>query len=183
MELDKLPGFEGKEPVGTKLVLSGGSERRTRPYHIGDSIVIVVEGTVTAVNHAETKGGIVREHKLAIETAYELGGDRAPNLIAELSEEYQEAVDDALGRSVIQPELGDLYDPDDQDSPEIGATADAVLAWVGQNPVKAERAREVEENRARPRAKVTKALDAILDPVVEPASGEGETAGIVPAAE
>lgn len=179
MDLDKLPGFEGKEPVGTKLVLSGGSERRTRPYHIGDQIVIVVEGTVTAVNHAETKGGIVREHKLAIESAYELGGDRAPDLISELSEEYQEAVDDALGRQVIQPEQGDRYDDDDETSPEIGAAADAVLAWVDGNPVKAERASEVEGNRARPRAKVTKALDAILN---GPTDDGGDDAGDPPPA-
>lgn len=101
-QIDKLPGFEGSDPVGTALKLGGKIDRRTRPWKIGERVVLVIEGTVTGVDHKQAKGGIVRVHELALDDGYELGGDRAPDLIEQLADEYTAAMDDHLGRARLE---------------------------------------------------------------------------------
>lgn len=102
-----LPEFEGRDPVATNLSLSGVVDRRTRPFHIGERIALVVEVTVTGVTHKETKGGIVRSHALAVADAYELGGERKADLLEVLAEEYQAFEDEQKARTPI-----DFTDPD-----------------------------------------------------------------------
>lgn len=116
---DDLPDFEGREPVGTSLTLGGKADRLTRPFRIGDKLVLVVEVTVTGVNHTETKGGIVREHKLAVADAYELGGQRKQDLLETLHEEYESAMDDMKGRRRLP------FDGDGEEEPTDTAAAAA----------------------------------------------------------
>lgn len=105
MDLEKLPIFEGTEPRITIMNLSGKSGRRTRPFHLGDRVVLVVEGTISRVAHEDTKGGIARAHTLVVEEVYELGADRSVSLIEDLTEEYTRALDDIEGR--VQLPFGD----------------------------------------------------------------------------
>lgn len=109
---DQLPGFEGEKPVGTELTLSGAVGRRTRAMKIGESLVLVVEVQVTGVNHKETKGGILRAHALKVIDAYELGDSRAPDLLEELHQEYEQAADAAKARAAIDFENPDPYGTD-----------------------------------------------------------------------
>lgn len=120
---DELPEFEGVKPVGTELTFGGGSGRRTRAMRIGERIVLVVEVAVTGVEHKETKGGQVRVHKLRVEDAYELGDNRAPDLLEMLHEEYQAAEDEARGRARL-PFDGDEEGTDGQ-SAAAGAGPEA----------------------------------------------------------
>lgn len=116
MEQTALPMFEGAQPRLTELQLSGGSKRRTRPYRMHERITLVVEVEVTGISHIETKGGMARRHMVSIADVYELGADRAPSLIEELSEQY----DEMFGGMARLP-----FEPD----PQVGEqrTVDGVL--------------------------------------------------------
>lgn len=137
---DDLPEFETRRPVGTSLSLSGAVDRRTRPFRIGDRIALVVECAVTGVEHKETKGGIVRVHKLAVGDAYELGGDRKSDLLEELHEEYV-AFEDAMAARQPLPFGDGDEEPHGQDAaagggPEARAAAreDGDDGWDGFDP-------------------------------------------------
>lgn len=106
---DDLPEFEGRDPIATALSLSGNVDRRTRPFHIGEKIALVVEVTVTGVTHKETKGGIVRAHSLAVADAYELGGDRKSDLLEVLASEYTAWEDEQAARTPIDFTDDDPY--------------------------------------------------------------------------
>lgn len=97
----RLPGFEGTDPVGTELAISGGSGRRSRAFHIGESFPMVIEVKVVGVEHSETKGGIVRKHKLQLVDAYELGDNRAPDLLEALHAEHEEWLNEMRGTPAL----------------------------------------------------------------------------------
>lgn len=97
----RLPGFEGVDPVGTELAISGGSGRRSRAFHIGETFPMVIEVKVVGVEHTETKGGIVRKHKVALVDAYELGDNRAPDLLEALHAEHEEWLNEMRGTPAL----------------------------------------------------------------------------------
>lgn len=136
MDLEKLPIFEGTEPRITMMNLSGKSGRRTRPFHLGDQVVLVVEGTISRVAHEDTKGGIARAHTLVVEDIYELGGDRAVSLIEDLSQEYTAALDEIEGR--VQLPFGDgdgeeiPGEYEDAEGDDLGDAQDAPDADPGE---------------------------------------------------
>jgi hypothetical protein len=156
---DELPEFEGVKPVGTELTFGGGSGRRTRAMRIGERIVLVVEVAVTGVEHKETKGGQVRVHKLRVEDAYELGDNRAPDLLEMLHDEYQAAEDEARGRAKL---------PFD----EAGDGTDGQTAAAGAGPEARADAREQgdgwdEFDEGQPDATALLALNAAAEVAVE----------------
>jgi hypothetical protein len=82
------------------------------------------------------------------------------------------AVDDAhpVGERQGQaPPAGDPGDPGDDVVPD--GTAEAVLAWVGEDVDRARRALAAEGDRDKPRAGVTAKLTVLITPQVPPAGG------------
>lgn len=121
MIYDDLPLFEDIRPIGTIASLAGKIGKRTRPFHIGDEVVLVIECEVTGVDHTQGKGGVVRGHKLTIVDGYELGGDAAPDLITTLAAEYAEAMGET-GEPTLFDSADDLpeYDAEEHGDPEPG---------------------------------------------------------------
>lgn len=113
----RLPGFEGIDPVGTELAISGGSGRRTRAFHIGETFPMVIEVKVIGVEHTETKGGIVRKHKVQLVDAYELGDNRAPDLLEALHAEHEEWLNEMRGTPALP------FDGDTTDGPTAASGA------------------------------------------------------------
>lgn len=138
-EQQVLPAFEGEQPRLTELALTGGSKRRTRPYRLHERITLVIEVEVTAVEHVETKGGLARKHKVAMVDVYELGGDRAPDLIATLADEYETAFG-GMSRLPFgaDPQVGEIREVDgvDHEWAEVdsGDDGETVFDWVPVEP-------------------------------------------------
>lgn len=134
-EQQVLPAFEGEQPRLTELALTGGSKRRTRPYRLHERITLVIDVEVTAVEHVETKGGLARKHKVAMVDVYELGGDRAPDLIATLADEYEEAFG-GMARLPFDadPQVGEIREVDgvacEWSHVDDDADGEPVFDWV-----------------------------------------------------
>lgn len=111
----QLPLFEGERPTGTELKGSIKSERLTPPLRRGQTVFLLVEATVTDVNHKTGKGDIaIREHKVDVEDVFLMDPDEAGYRISELEAEHRAAVDDAMGRQML-PGMNDVDDGDDAD--------------------------------------------------------------------
>jgi hypothetical protein len=81
------------------------------------------------------------------------------------------AVDDAHPVGERQGQVPPAGDPGTGDDVVPDGTAEAVLAWVGEDVDRARRALAAEGDRDKPRAGVTAKLTVLITPQVPPAGG------------
>jgi len=73
VEPPRLPMFEGQQPLAVRSRISGKTSALKRGAAIGETVILLVEATVTEVNHAtDTHGILWRDHKLTLDEAWEL---------------------------------------------------------------------------------------------------------------
>jgi hypothetical protein len=89
----ELPEFEGVLPVGVDTVLTGTSQRISRPIHHGQRGVLVVEYEVADVRHPKTKDGLKRKQMLKAVDAYELPEPIGGRLLVRLKKAHRLATD------------------------------------------------------------------------------------------
>lgn len=100
--------FEGVDVTGTALSLTGSIDNQVpNLLHIGDQIIMLVVGTVTAVNHKNADNGISRIHTVKLGEAHRLEDGEAGVLLSEARERSEEALDQLLGRSKLDFPGGD----------------------------------------------------------------------------
>lgn len=94
----RLPGFEGHDPIGTDASFSGSVDRRTGPLHYGEQVYFIVEAEVVGVEHATSKNGMVRKHRLKLADAYQLDEQVGSDMCADLADQHREMTDGLTGQ-------------------------------------------------------------------------------------
>ena len=89
----ELPEFEGLQPVGVVTKITGGGSRITRPMHLGERGVLVVEYEVTDVGHSRTDDGVKRKHTLKAVDLLEVPDRPGKRLLNNLKESYRMATE------------------------------------------------------------------------------------------
>lgn len=95
-----LPDFEGQKPVGVQTSISGTGQRITRPLHIGQRVILVVEAEVSGVNHKES-GGLKRIQTLAVKDLYEAEGKDGAKLLSGMKLRAKKSEDARSGKLAI----------------------------------------------------------------------------------
>jgi hypothetical protein len=99
----RLPSFEGRDVIATSLGMTGTIKHEdsqpARALRLDEEVVLVVVGTVSGVGFDATDAGVVRQHKVSVSEAFELDGDTARTVLAELREQLAEQIDARHGRA------------------------------------------------------------------------------------
>lgn len=105
MSTQQLPSFEGTKVASTALSLTGKIESNLaqppQALHLGDSVVLLVVGTVVKVTHQDDEDGLIRIHTVKAGEALELEDGEAAVLLTEARERTAKAIDDLLGRQQL----------------------------------------------------------------------------------
>jgi hypothetical protein len=150
LSIGDLPEFEGIIPVGVVTKLKGASQRIHRPIHLGERGVALVEYESVDIGHKDTKDGVKRHQVLAVSEMYDIGSDRAAELLQEFRAAYRQADDARKGREPLFP------DPDAPAGVEVKVDGSGVVVTPGdeQDDWEGDRAAfdELEAARAKRRA-------------------------------
>lgn len=102
----KLPQFEGQAVRSTAVSVTGkvtdAIAQPVRPLELGESIVVLVTGTVTKVTHQEAENGLVRMHTVKAAEVFEVDEGDADLMVAELRSRTESAIDELLGRKRLE---------------------------------------------------------------------------------
>lgn len=94
---DQLPEFEGTVPVGVLTSVTGTSQRISRPIHLGEKVVLLVEAEVGQIGHKVGKDGLKRHQALVAADVWELADGEATDLLRALRTSARLEADAAMG--------------------------------------------------------------------------------------
>lgn len=98
----KLPMFEGQAVRATAVSVTGkvtdAIAQPIRPLELGETITVLVTGTVTKVTHQEAENGLVRVHTVKAAEVFEMDEGDAALILAEARKATEAAIDELLGR-------------------------------------------------------------------------------------
>lgn len=97
----ELPEFEGQVPTGVLTNINGSGQRITRPLHNDSTVILVIEATVTSVNHKNVSGGLKRIQTLGVKDLYEIEGKDGIKLLSNMRLRAKQSDDERAGRLTI----------------------------------------------------------------------------------
>lgn len=148
-----LPEFEGRRPVGVVTKVNGSGERIHRSMALGEKVLLLVETTVSEVNHKQTKEGLKRHHTLVVDDLWETPEGEVSELLARCRQAYHDAERDRTGQLTI----------DDVEDQSVAVTVDA-FGVAMTDAERAEAAGDVVELERRRAAKQPGAADDAVPP-------------------
>lgn len=109
----------GRAPIGVKLRLSGACGRINKPHNVGDRFLVLTEVRTRRAGHEDTNDGLLWEESAKILDNWEIDGDRARELLAEMRQLYrsdrdQLTIDDELGEQRKADAAGVALTPEEE---------------------------------------------------------------------
>lgn len=117
LELEHLPEYHGRRPIGQRTSLTGAGTRIEQSHTIGDRVVLVVEAKVKAAGHTDTDDGLLYLETLKVADLFEVEPHAAGRLLAVMRQKAR-ARADAGKRTPLAGAEG----TDEADLGEVGYT-------------------------------------------------------------